>query len=683
MHIKKDIKNIKNIFKQKYENAKDEIKIATLVVFFIISAWLMWFSGFTASSFNPVSRIIGNTALAFLLSYILYALFQYKSQKYSNIVFAIIVILGSFFILEFSIGNVSLNDKIVMLTPVQTVLNLAIYFGVWIMLISIFRKRSIAAIITITLAAAIAIGEIYLIKFRGRVILPMDIFALKTVANVFAKYNFTPNLSQIGIAVVYCIFIVGIIKWRKKHGEKDIYEAKRIKTIVGVITPFLIIAIMLYTNLLGALGFQENLYFSMWDTRLNGAALNFIVNIKYSDLEEPENYSAQQASEIIGYKSDSIESLDNYNRPNVIIIMNEAWADFSVIGLESSEDLFTGLYTYDENTISGFTYVSTFAGHTANAEYEFLTGNTMAFTPMETVAYQLYVKDGEYSLVNQFNMLGYETAAMHPYKSSGWNRVLVYDEFGFDSTYFIDEFSNPELIRGYVSDRSNYDKLIEVFESKPENQPLFMFNITMQNHGDYREKNVFKDMVYAKGYESRGNVSLYLSLIKESNIAFESLLDYFSSQDEPTVVLMFGDHFPGFGDGFYDDYFSKQNEYTTLEQHNLLYKIPFLLWSNYDIGIENAVDDISLNYLGAYLMDVLGLPMTGYQKFLMQTYSDVPIINRPNYMGESQEMMLQNDIFTNEQIDILEKYKIVQYCGIEDRANREDKLFFLDTEDMH
>ena len=602
-----------------------------------------------------------------------------KNYIYSNTAIAFLSVFFSFLIIEFAIGNVSFQINFYRLTLLQTALNLAIYFSLWMLFVAVFRKRSTAAIAMLTLAAAIAIAEMYVIRFRGRVILPLDFYALRTVINVFTKYSFWPGSAQLGILGLCLLFIAGVLSWKQRAGDKDKYNGNWTKTALRVISPFIVIGILLYTNLLGLLGFQKNLYHSMWNTSLNGAALNFVVNVKYSDIEAPKDYSPEKVNDIIKNSSDNIYAAAEYNKPHIIIIMNEAWADLSIIGIKSSEDLFEGLYSYDENMISGYTYVSTFAGHTANAEYEFLTGNTMAFTPMETVAYQLYVKGGEYSLVGHFNSLGYETVAMHPYKSSGWNRVAVYGEFGFDDVYFIDAFDEPEFIRGYISDKSNYDKLIEIYEGKPDNEPLFMFNITMQNHGDYREKDIFDETVYAVGHEIDERLSLYLTLIKESNNAFIQLLDYFSAQDEPTIVLMFGDHFPGLGDDFYTDYFGMPMDKLPIQQYNLLYKIPYVLWSNYDIGIENTADEISLNYMSAYLTELLNLPMTGYQKYLMDIYSEVPIINRPLYMGGNEEMLLQEGVYTQKQLDILQSYKIVQYCGVEDRGNRPNKLFFLDA----
>ena len=80
------------------------------------------------------------------------------------------------------------------------------------------------------------------------------------------------------------------------------------------------------------------------------------------------------------------------------------------------------------------------------------------------------------------------TAALHPYYASGWNRDQVYPDLGFEDTYFRDDFTNASTLRGYVDDRSAFEKLIELYEDKEENERLFAFEVTMQNHGGYSKE---------------------------------------------------------------------------------------------------------------------------------------------------------------------------------------------------
>ena len=181
----------------------------------------------------------------------------------------------------------------------------------------------------------------------------------------------------------------------------------------------------------------------MWTTRGNGLFLNFSVCLKYMRVERPESYSEEALAALAGSApSDPVAvpaaGEDGMIRPvNVIVIMNESLSDLSVLpGVESNTDAMPFLRSLTENTIKGYAYSSVFGGTTANSEYEFLTGNTTAFLPAGTVPYQMYVSSGDPTLVGQMAALGYRTVAAHPYRSSGWSRPSVYQDFGFDEVYF-------------------------------------------------------------------------------------------------------------------------------------------------------------------------------------------------------------------------------------------------------
>ncbi|MCD7764689.1 MAG: hypothetical protein LUI14_16175 [Lachnospiraceae bacterium] len=92
----------------------------------------------------------------------------------------------------------------------------------------------------------------------------------------------------------------------------------------------------------------------------------------------------------------STANSEDISTPNLIVIMNESWADYTDIGngLELSEDYMPFIRSLTENTIKGTAYSSVFGGNTPNSEYEFLTGNTMAFLPTSSVGFNLFVRGG-------------------------------------------------------------------------------------------------------------------------------------------------------------------------------------------------------------------------------------------------------------------------------------------------
>ena len=102
------------------------------------------------------------------------------------------------------------------------------------------------------------------------------------------------------------------------------------------------------------------------------------------------------------------------------------------------------------------------------------------------------------------------------------------------------------------------EKLIELYENKEEGQPIFLFNVTMQNHGGYTKTyDNFTNSISVTSFTADSATEQYLSLIHESDAALEDLVNYFSTVDEPTVICFFGDHLPSLKNGFYTDIMGK------------------------------------------------------------------------------------------------------------------------------
>lgn len=121
--------------------------------------------------------------------------------------------------------------------------------------------------------------------------------------------------------------------------------------------------------------------------------------------------------------------------------MNESFADLSKVGnIQTSEPVTPFLDSISENAIKGYALSSVYGAKTPNSEWEFLTGNSMAFLPSGSVAYQQYMSEEPYSLVSTLKERGYTCLAMHPYYSTGWSRNKIYPKMGFDEMYFIDDF---------------------------------------------------------------------------------------------------------------------------------------------------------------------------------------------------------------------------------------------------
>ncbi len=565
-------------------------------------------------------------------------------------------------------------------TPLQIALNLAWYYLGELFFYFVLRRRASAVKWAMGIAWGLGMANHYLISFRGRTLFPGDFLTLRTAANVAGNYDYRPDSMQwltIGVFAAVLLALSFLPNEKKRP-----FPWRLFVPAAGAAAVFL--GVFFGTGFVESRGIEP----SMWTTRGNGLFLNFSVCLKYMRVEQPETYSEETLAALAGSAPSDPAAVPAAGeggllRPvNVIVIMNESLSDLSVLpGVESNTDAMPFLRSLTENTIKGYAYSSVFGGTTANSEYEFLTGNTTAFLPAGTVPYQMYVSDGDPTLVGQMAALGYRTVAAHPYRSSGWSRPSVYRDFGFDEVYFEGDFQDREYMRGdektgYVTDQCDYENLIRWYEEKEAGEPLFLFNVTMQNHSAYQMAwtNLPREVWLTGALEGRFNtVNQYLSLVYQSDQAFEYLLDYFSQVEEPTLILLFGDHQPQVATNFYTDVLGTAPD-TALAQKKQM--VPFVLWANYDIPEAQGVE-LSLNYLSALLMDTANLPMTGYQKYLARLWKAAPVINTVGIRDAGGNWYGENEALPEELDAAVEDYRVLLYSNVFDKKDRPEGFFAL------
>ena len=484
----------------------------------------------------------------------------------------------------------------------------------------------------------------YVMAFRSTPFVPWDIFSIGTAASVAGNYDFTPTKELLLVVAGFGVVAVAIcfIKLKFPYGM-----------FLRVIPTFCVgLVLCTFVNLLWDEDFQLDSYLYPYlftpahMTKVNGMAVTFAMDMAYIYVDKPDGYSVDKAQEILAeYEDDVIENREDY--PNIIVIMNEAFSDLSVLGdFETNEDYMPFIHQMQKgfiNTVTGDLTVSVCGGNTANTEFEFLTGHTMDYFPIGSIPYQQYITGELPSLASWLKEHGYTTHGLHPYNSTGWKRNEVYPLLGFDKSYFVHDFKGRTYLRNYVDDKSAYAKIVELYKNKEEGTPLFAFEVTMQNHGGYTDtyENFTSDIV-AEGLNSKA-LNQYLSLLKVSDAEFKDLVAYFSREEEKTVIVFFGDHQPS--DSVVRPILKKNGVNTsdmTEEEAMLRYQVPYVIWANFDIKEEtNADTDIS--FLGAELLERVGMSKTAYQKFLL----------------ELEEVLAQNDV--EKQENYLEKYQILQY----------------------
>ncbi|MGN0353674.1 MAG: LTA synthase family protein [Muricoprocola sp.] len=525
----------------------------------------------------------------------------------------------------------------------------------------------------------------FVVDFRSSPVVPWDIYSIRTAASVAGNYQFhiTSRLLLVlaGFAVIILI--------SSRMSNVSIKNKVRFPSLLIMLILMFCFGKGIQTDqVIDAVGLDTILFTPNVLYRNNGIACGFIGNLKYLKVEKPAGYSAEKAQLIAEETSEQPEETGSEEYPNIIVIMDEAFSDLSVFGdFETDSDYMPFIRSLQENTVKGDCYVSVKGGNTANSEFEFLTGNSMAFMPSGSVPYQQYIKSELPSMASRLAKLGYQTAAIHPYNSTGWCRNVVYPYLGFEEAVFKSQFTEPVTIRSYISDESAFQKIQELYENKEEGKPLFVFEVTMQNHGGYsKDVEGFTESVHVTGLEDKTTsvraLEKYLTLIKETDLAFENLIQYFNDQSEKTIILLFGDHQPS-------DYVTNvvlRNLGLTREGSDEIfynnYIVPYVMWANYDISnsVSDTADEItsekkesgwrnpiSLNYLGSLLAEKAGIPLTGYEQFLKKLQEVYPVVTANMVMDAEGNRMPFEEVKKD---DWIRKYSYLTYNYLCDKKEK-------------
>ena len=494
------------------------------------------------------------------------------------------------------------------------------------------------------------------------------------VANRYKPVWFSEMTRRFAIAAALCMFLFLVARY---------YRIKNKRSTV-LFTGLGLLAVGAFVIFTGILPHNSEDFDFTSQAENHGLFYSWYCQYHESGMTAPDGYSKERAEEILSNYTETAGESD----VNIIVIMNESLADYSLLGEIPFNDPLPNLHSYNKNCFCGKLAVSVFGGGTCNTEYEFLTGNAMAFLPEGSMPYLQYVVDEENSVAWDLGQLGYSKTAIHPYYSEEWNRTQVYKFLGFDRFISGVDFGNtvvtngmratarpsqnlisfgegPLYVRGLISDQSCFERVLE-----ESNDHSFIFSVTMQNHGSYEyegkdfanseyvteedrilpdeKQTIRRNRLVGMAAEMQDNdilqINQYLTCTNLSDNAYKMLTDELEKSDQKTIVLMFGDHQPAL---LIPENFMRIDELTEA----MYYDVPYILWANFDITFD-APAYTSPNYLSAILKKNAGLPLTAWDQFRLEMLKKYPVLS------------INNIVDTNGNIvdkDKLRDYAIVQY----------------------
>lgn len=526
--------------------------------------------------------------------------------------------------------------------------------------------------VAVVLAAMAGTAEYFLVKFKGVSLLPSDLLALPTAFRVKEGYAFVLYGSSLKGPLATCVAItaLALLGGVTKPDERDLRalsgrhsahllapaeevgpELRRKDRIrhflanlgTGLAFCGAAVALMVGPNYIHGVGLEFDYGNTAGTYKTNGFLTSFVAAAQDLPIAAPAGYTRAKAAELQvslnkRYEEElatserrlSAEAQFAEERPSIIVVMNESFADLSVFnGLGAGYGGPTYFNSVSDALMRGNLGVSVLGGGTCNTEFEFLTGNSYAFIGAGKYPYIMYRMRCE-NLASQLSSAGYTTHAIHPNDPTNWNRDVVYDRMGFDEFVDISAFEDAPQLHMGVTDAATYDKILEILALDPS--PQFVFDVTMQNHGSYNLANIPEDKQVAYEFEGLADGSVtqedadatneYLACITASDADLQAFMERLSLLDRRVVLVFFGDHQPSFTSVYNDLYFTDEDPFT---HEGRLYRSSYLIWANYDVaGIDQAsqVEGMSADMLGAVTLDLVGAPLSSYQKARLVLRSD-------------------------------------------------------------
>lgn len=352
---------------------------------------------------------------------------------------------------------------------------------------------------------------------------------------------------------------------------------------------------------------------------------------------------------------EDLPDTDKDEQPNVIFVLGESFFDVTELpGVSYAEDPVADFHRICSEGVSGKFYTHTLGYGTENIELEIMTGiNTRFFSWDDMIYGWEQEKLLTYpSLPQLFSDAGYYTAYLHTFNDGIYNRTALYTALGFQDMYFSGDFAaiDPEAaaapdywsymygkIAGeFYSDDYLADVTAELFDQKAGEGPVFLWAVTMENHTPYTaDKFSSYDFPFESdlGDEAVGVLNAVTQGVADCSEALGKLVDHLAAQDEPVIVVFFGDHRPGTplesGATVYSELGMCQANVADweLEDYAELYSTDYVIWSN-DPSLLPAEPGSRMNtsstLLGVEALQMAGMDLDEYWSMcaVVDTVSD-------------------------------------------------------------
>jgi len=447
---------------------------------------------------------------------------------------------------------------------------------------------------------------------RQEPFVPTDLRLFREALAIAGQYGMGSIFAMLGL--VLFIILLGIFAFRFFSAAK-LHLALRIVGPLAALTLLISLTFTVYADEVRYHSFTGQLGNRMADYTHRGFVYSFLHDITAMSLREPTRLDP---SIFTALEAEALPPTEDGTRPNVVVIMAEAFSDmtnqphFDFSGRPDPLEHFNRASA--DALLSGRLIVDVLGGGTAFTEFAFLTGISPVTLSSSISPYE-FVRSNTDSIAWRFSDLGYDTIALHPFHGWFYNRINVFERLGFDKFLYghaEHHFEGAPLRGSFVSEEATFDALIEILDDRnPADAPLFLFCITIQNHGPYlgkytMDRQYFFDTDMDLSDEELLILDNFIYGLFDVDAQLARLIARLEADPEPYILLYFSDHQPSV-------------RHTTMEALDWgslwgppmyviqAYTVPFFIWQN-----EAARQEMSLNPRAAELELEIGMEFSAF-----------------------------------------------------------------------
>ena len=604
--------------------------------------------------------------------------------------------------LQFSQLQFSVHDYIARLFDLKIpflIFDLLIILAADLLFFLIARRWSAALGIHCVICAVFGVANYHVTEYHGYPLFP------SVMANTGAALNVMSGYRPIIDARFWAILILTLAEfrliallraWEKNNPSetelksKPGYQSpkKRILTLAALIFDIFIIIIIMFFGIRGTL---VTLSAEKAITQYGFPAC-FLDDLKcvLYPRQMPEGYNTRAINDILsGFESNSGdgnhqdhftgENNNNNNiNPDIILILNETFCDLDVYADVMPDRDYMSAFYHIPGAVYGYAITPGIGGGTNNAEFELLTGNSMALLKRTSPFNYINFQKSSLNLARYFKQFGYQTAAMHNRDGSNYNRNRAYPAMGFDTIllgpeHFPDAGANGNRVG---LDSHDYDYLIRQYENMPSDSPRLIYLLTYQNHGGWGQNPDEFDTVHTKNHfgDLTDDVNEYLSTVALSCQAFVELTDYFAQSERPVIILMTGDHAPSFISNL-----PGKRAYDELTEQIIKRTVPYVIYRNYQ---DNHHQDNLPEYINTFMFAPLvvrlaGLELTDYYQAILNAQAAFPVFTS-NYIRMDTNGDLSFYHPSDPYNDPITKYLYLEYNALIAGDDYQEKYYLPD-----